>query len=119
MRNKSYTGALYGSNGYLMLDTLRHVQELVQIDAVRAPPSRAPDPRELKLAEQLVSTLEDPFKATDYKDEHREQVMALLKAKAQGKVVRLPKARKRKDTGSLIEHLQASLKAGRKTAHGR
>jgi hypothetical protein len=44
--------------------------------------------------------------------------MALLEAKAKGKVVRFPKAAKRKDTGSLVESLQASLKAGRKRAAG-
>ena len=54
----------------------------------------------------------------DFRDEYRDQVMALLEAKAKGKVVRFPKAAQRKDSGSLVESLQASLKAGRKRAAG-
>jgi DNA end-binding protein Ku len=119
MRKKSYVGALYGSRGYLMLDTLRSAREIVEVGAVRPPASRAPDRRELELAEQLIGTLADEYNAGDYRDEHREQVMALLEAKAQGKVVRFPKAAKRKPTDSLRADLEASLKAGRKRARGR
>jgi DNA end-binding protein Ku len=119
MRKKTYAGAVHASRGYLMLDTLRHSQELVAIEAVRPPASRAPDKRELALAEQLIGTLEDEFDPAAYRDEHREQVLALLEAKAQGKVVRFPKAPKRKESHSLIADLEASLKAGKRVSSGR
>jgi DNA end-binding protein Ku len=119
LRNKSYSGALYGSDGYLLLDTLRGTQEVVEIEGVRTPPGRAPDPREIKLAEQLIDTLEDEFDLTKYKDEYREQVLALLEAKAKGKVVRFPKAARRKPSDSLLKDLQASLKGGRRSSSGR
>ena len=120
MRNKSYAGALYGSEGYLLLDTLRNAQEIVAIDAVRTPPGRSPDPREIKLAETLIGTLEDKFDPDAYHDEHREKVLGLLEAKAKGKVVRFPKAAGRTPSDSLLKDLQASLKAGRRSAtHGR
>jgi len=119
MRKKSYVGALYGSRGYLMLDTLRSAQEVVQIEALRTPASRAPDKRELELAEQLIGTLADEFDARDYRDEHRDKVMALLEAKAKGKVVRFPKAVRRKPTDSLLADLEASLGAGRKHPRAR
>jgi DNA end-binding protein Ku len=118
MRKKSYTGALHARAGYLMLETLRHTQEVVAIGSVRPPANRAPDKRELALAEQLISTLEDRFDPSEYRDEHRDQVLAMLAAKAKGKVVRFPKAPKRKHEGSLISELQASLKAGRKASRG-
>jgi DNA end-binding protein Ku len=116
MRKKAYIGALHAHDGYLMLETLRHTQEVVAIGAVRPPASRAPDQRELALAEQLVGTLEDRFDPSAYRDEHRERVLALLDAKAKGKVVRFPKAAHRKEQGSLVAELQASLKAGGKRA---
>ena len=119
MRKKRYNGALYGSGGYLMLDTLRHAAEIVEIGAVRPAADRAPDAREIKLAEQLVGTLEDRFDPAAYRDEHREQVLALLEAKAKGKVVRMPKAAKRKIGDSLIKDLEASLHAQRRSADGR
>jgi DNA end-binding protein Ku len=119
MRKKSYAGALYSSDGYLLLDTLRNTQEVVQIESVRPPAEGAPDPREIKLAEQLIGTLEDRFDADAYKDQYREQVLALLEAKSRGKVVRFPKAARRKATDSLLRDLQASVKAGRRASGGR
>lgn len=120
MRNKRYIGALYGSDGYLLLDTLRYSDEVVELGALKLPAGRTPDQRELKLAEQLVETLADRFDPAAYHDEHREQVLAMLEAKAKGKVVRLPTAPRRKRAeASLVKELQASLAAGKKVRHGR
>jgi DNA end-binding protein Ku len=110
MRKKRYAGAVHASNGYLLLETLRHTEELVRIESLRPPASRAPDKRELALAEQLVEALADDFDASEYKDEYSEAVIALLKAKARGKVVRFPKAPPKKRGDSLLADLQASLK---------
>jgi DNA end-binding protein Ku len=120
MRKKSYAGALHARGGYLLLETLRRSEEVLAIESIRPPASRAPDKREIALAEQLIGTLEDRFDPTEYRDEHREQVMALLEAKAKGKVVRFPKAPQRKEPQeSLIAELQASLKAGKRASGGR
>jgi DNA end-binding protein Ku len=119
LRKKQYVGALQGRDGHLMLDTLRHVEEIVRVDAVRPPAERAPDPRELKLAEQLIATLEGGFDAKDYRDEHREQVMKLIEAKASGKVVRFPKQKPRKSDASLLDNLRASLKQRGEASRGR
>jgi DNA end-binding protein Ku len=116
LRNKRYVGALHASGGYLLLETLRYAQDMVEIGSVRPRSDRAPDKRELALAEQLIATLEDRFDPKDFSDEYRDQVMALLEAKAKGKIVRFPKAAKHKDSGSLMKSLEASLRAGRKRA---
>ena len=120
LRNKRYVGALQASGGYLLLDTLRYAQEIVEVAAVRPGANRAPDKREIALAEQLIGALEDRFDANEFRDEYQEQLQGLLAAKAAGKVVRFPKAPKREHGDSLIASLQASLKARRKEAsHGR
>jgi DNA end-binding protein Ku len=119
MRKRSYAGALYGSDGYLLLDTLRNATDLVEIKAVRTPPSRAPEPREIALAEQLIGTLEGEFDPAQFHDEHRERVLAMLEAKSKGKVVRFPKAARRKPSDSLLKDLQASLKGRKKASSGR
>lgn len=118
MRKKRYAGALHASGGYLMLETLRHTQEMVRIDALRTPADRAPDKRELALAEQLISALEDEFEPGAYRDEHREQVLALVESKAAGKVVHFPKEKVTKRARSLLEDLEASLKQGKKASGG-
>jgi DNA end-binding protein Ku len=120
LRNKRYVGALQASGGYLLLDTLRYAQEIVEVTAVQPNANRAPDKREIALAEQLIGALEDRFDASEFHDEYQDQLKAMLAAKAAGKVVRFPKAPKRKHEDSLVASLQASLKSQRKEAgHGR
>ena len=120
LRNKRYVGALQASGGYLLLDTLRYAQEIVEVGAVAPSANRAPDKREIALAEQLIGALEDRFDASEFRDEYQDQLKGLLAAKAAGKVVRFPKAPKRERADSLLASLQASLKSRRKEAsHGR
>jgi DNA end-binding protein Ku len=120
LRNKRYVGALHASGGYLLVDTLRYAQEVVEVGAVRPNANRAPDKREIALAEQLIGALEDRFDPNEFRDEYQAQLKALLAAKAAGKVVRFPKAPKRERSDSLIASLQASIKAQNKEAsHGR
>jgi DNA end-binding protein Ku len=120
LRNKSYVGALQSSGGYLLLDTLRFKQQIVEVDALRPNAARAPDKREIALAEQLIGALEDRFDPSEFRDEYQEQLKKMLAAKSAGKVVRFPKAPKREQADSLVASLQASLKASRKEAsHGR
>jgi DNA end-binding protein Ku len=120
LRNKRYVGALHTSGGYLLLDTMRYAQEIVEIGALGAEAQRAPDKREIALAEQLIGALEDRFDPAEFRDEYQAQLKELLAKKAAGKVVRFPKAPKREPQDSLVASLQASLKARRKEAgHGR
>lgn len=118
MRKKRYTGALYARGGYLLLDTLRYTQQVELSEALRTSAGRAPDAREVKLAEQLIAALEDDFDAGEYRDEHREKVLELIEAKAEGKVVKAPRTRAPKVSDSLVAALQASLKNGPRASHG-
>jgi DNA end-binding protein Ku len=120
LRNKRYVGALHASGGYLLLDTLRYAQEMVAVGDVAPSANRAPDKREIALAEQLIGALEDRFDPSEFRDEYQDQLKAMLATKAAGKVVRFPKAPKRQHADSLVASLQASLKAQRKeVGHGR
>lgn len=112
MRKKEYVGALRSHEGYLLLITLRHAEEVLTAREIGAPPAKAPDPREVKMAEQLVAVLEDDFHAEDYSDEYRERVMKHIEAKAKGrkpKLEALPKPGR--EPKSLMDALAASLKA--------
>ncbi len=120
LRNKRYVGALQESGGYLLLDTLRYADQIVEVGAVTPAPNREPDKREIALAEQLIGALEDRFDPSEFRDEYQEQLRNMIEAKTAGKVVRFPRAPKRERTDSLVASLQASLKASRKeTSHGR
>lgn len=118
MRKKEYVGALRLEGDYLMLMTLRHAGEVVPASALKAPGGRALDKREIQMAKQLVAALEDDLELEAYHDEYRERVLELVEAKAEGKVLKFPKAPKKKEEDeSLAAMLEQSLKAtGRKAS---
>ncbi|HRA47200.1 MAG TPA: hypothetical protein PK819_03930 [Thermomicrobiales bacterium] len=118
MRGGRYAGAIYANAGYLMISTFRHTDEMARISRIKPTPSRAPDKRELELANQLISTLEDTFDPTAYRDEYQDRVDDFLRKRAAGKTVRFPKApRASAKNRSLLQNLEASVKQGRKTSH--
>jgi DNA end-binding protein Ku len=118
MRKKEYVGALRIEDDHLMLITLRHAGEVVPASALDAPAGRALDKREVNMAVQLVSALEDDLDMTEFRDEYRDRVMELVEAKAEGKVIRFPEAPKREADASLEEMLAKSVKAAKRRASG-
>ena len=112
MRKKEYVGALRSNDGYLLLITLRHAEEVLTAREIGSPDGKAPDPREIKMAEQLVAVLEDEFRPQEYSDEYRERVLKHIEAKAKGRKPKLEALPKRgAEPKSLMEALAASLKA--------
>ena len=112
MRKKDYIGALCARDGYLMLITLRFAEEVLTARQLGPPPGKAPDQREVKMAEQLVSVLQGDFRAQDYTDQYHEKVLKYIEAKAKGrkpKLAALPK--RRSEPKSLMAALNASLKS--------
>jgi DNA end-binding protein Ku len=110
MRKKRYIGALRSQDGYLMIITLRFVEEVISADELPKPSGRALDARELKMAEQLVSALEGEFKPQEFRDEYRDRVMKLIESKAHGLHVKLEVVKKKEPVDSIAESLAASLK---------
>ena len=61
MRKKRYVGALSSLDGYLMMSTLRRADQVLSFSGVEPSKTHAPQADELKLAEQLVSSIEADF----------------------------------------------------------
>jgi DNA end-binding protein Ku len=115
MRNKAYVGALRAEGDYLMLVTLRNAEEVISARDLPKPAGRAPTQKELNMAKQLVSLLEeDEFKATDYKDEYRTRVMEFIEKKAKGKAPRLHAVKTKRKVSALDSVLEKSLRSLRK-----
>lgn len=114
MRRREYVGTLRVANGYLMLITLRHLDEVIDPAEMDAPSGRQADPKELRMAEQLVAALEDKFDPSQYRDEYRERVMELIEKKARGEKITLRKPERKPETRSLASALKASLDAARR-----
>lgn len=113
MRKRRYVGAIRAEGPYLMVSTLRHRGEVVPIEAVEAPTVKV-DPKEAKLAAQLVDALADELDLSEYRDEYRDRVAQLIEDKAKGKKVPKKKPRRKKETVSLEDSLKKSIEAAKK-----
>lgn len=110
MRDRAYVGALRAQDGYLMLIALRHADEIIATEALKAPAGRALQKRELQMAEQLIRALHDEFDPAQFRDEYRARVLELVETKAAGKKPKVVKFRGRtKETDQVADALEASL----------
>lgn len=116
MRNKSYVGALAMYQGYPMLISLHHTEEVVPVEVLKPPAGPALDRHELGLARQLIEMLAAEFQPQEYHDEFRNRVLDMLATKALGKPARKRVPKPRKPEMDLSHALEASIQQTRKHA---
>ena len=117
-RNKEHLAALRASDGTLTLTTMRFADEVVPpSDLDDAIPDKKPKvaKKEREMAEQLIDSLSTKFDPTAYRDEYREQLLALIEQKAEGKEIvapeaEAPKATKAPDLMAALEESIAAVK---------
>ena len=95
MRKKRYVGALNALDGYLMVSTLRRADQVLRFSGVEPAKTNAPHANELKLGEQLVSSIEADFDPELWQNEYRQRLCELIEAKAKGQEDRTRSSRKR------------------------
>jgi len=89
-RNKEHLAAIRPSDGVLTLTTMRFADEVVppsELDDVLPDKQPKVDKREIEMAGQLIDSLTRSFDPGVYRDEYREQLLALIERKAEGKDV--------------------------------
>jgi DNA end-binding protein Ku len=112
--NREYLVAVRPSDGVLALHTMRFADELVDPGSLEVPePSRAPGKREIDMAGQLVESLHDRFKPDAFTDSHREQLLELIKRKANGEEIEIPERADPEQSDDLMAALEASLGGGK------
>ena len=76
--------------------------------------------REQQMAEQLIDSLSTEFEPDAYKDEYREQLLALIEQKAEGKEIVAPEAEAPKATKApdLMAALEESIAAVKEKGSG-
>jgi DNA end-binding protein Ku len=117
MWNKEYLAALRPLEGALVLETMHFNDEVVPMENVGGLDLKAKvDDRELKMATQLIDSLSTAFRPEKYKDEYREQVMALIEKKAAGEEVHV--APKEKEHHGRATNLMAALEASLARSRG-
>jgi DNA end-binding protein Ku len=87
LRNRESLAALRPMNGVLTLTTMRFADEVVspeELGDVIPDDVGAPKKKELDMAKQLVGQLESKFEPDKYRDEYREELLAMIERKADG-----------------------------------
>jgi DNA end-binding protein Ku len=113
MRKKRYAGALSAYDGYLVMTTLRRADQVLTFEGVEPDKSAAPQASELKLAQQLVSSIESDFEPSLWQNEYRERLCKLIEAKAKGRKIERVRPKKKRPQGSLADSLRASIAAAK------
>jgi DNA end-binding protein Ku len=111
MRKKHYVGGLTSSAGYLMVSTLRRADQVLKFSGVEPAKTIAPQPSELKLAQQLVASISTDFDPSQYQNEYRKRLRKLIDAKASGAPIEVVKPKKKAASADLAASLRASIAA--------
>ena len=123
IRQTQHLAAIKVIGDALVLEIMRFSNELVNPDEYSFPDRKGVRPQELKMAEQLIGNLAEPFDPEKYTDDYRSNLMKIIKGKMKGKKVKLAEPEEVEDTGvlDLMTKLRASLEqgAGKKTARAK
>jgi DNA end-binding protein Ku len=113
MRNKRYVGALTSIEGYLTLTTMRSADQILKFTGVEPATSAKLLANELRLAEQLVSSISEDFAPQRWQNEYRQRLLEVIDAKARGAKLTPVRAKKKSVPVSLVASLKASIAAVR------
>lgn len=111
MRKKRYIGALSSVDGFLTMTTLRRADQVLSFSGIEPAKSVTPAASELKLANQLVSSIEADFDPSQWENEYRKRLCQMIEAKARGEKIKPVEVKKKRAPASLEESLRASLAA--------
>jgi DNA end-binding protein Ku len=117
MRNKQYTAAIRAEEGRLVMSTLAYADEVVdpdEIEELHGLDAIEVNDKEVAMAESLVASLAGDFEPEKYRDEYREEVMALIQMKADGEEFEMPEIGSEKPKViDIMAALEASVAAAK------
>ena len=119
MRKTQHLAGIRVVGDALVLEIMRFAAELVDPSEYSFPDASLVRPQELKMAEQLVDNLAQPFDPAKYTDDYRANLMKVIQAKLKGKKVTAPTTEREVDDGKVLDlmaRLQASLGQSSKKA---
>jgi DNA end-binding protein Ku len=117
IRTRQYLAVVLAQDNYLVLQTLRWADEILSEEDLEQPPTTLKaagvNAREVKMAEQLIEDMTEPWKPEQYKDTYRDDLLARIKQKVKAgdtEVVTQPEADETGPEGAQIIDLMAALK---------
>jgi len=109
MHRREYIVVIRPRASGLTLHTLHYRNEVRELREYGAGDGVTIKPKEVELAEQLITKLAGPFKPQQYEDEYRDRILKLIEAKAKGKSVKLEPHRKMAPVVDLMAALRKSV----------
>jgi DNA end-binding protein Ku len=111
IRSREHIAALKPNGDALVLELMHFADEIVDQSTLELPATEKPADNEMKVARMLIDTMTEAFEAEKFSDTYREQVLAMIEARAAGKEA--PKsdapAKPRDNVVNLMDILQKSL----------
>jgi DNA end-binding protein Ku len=117
IRSREHLAALKPNGDALVLELMHFADEIVEQSTLELPASETPAANEMKVAQLLIDTMSEPFKPEAFKDTYREQMLAMIDARAAGKEVPQGETKKpeRDNVVNLMDVLQKSLEATKRS----
>jgi DNA end-binding protein Ku len=116
LRQRESLAALRVRDGVLVMHTMRWPDEIRRPDFGFLDEDVAVRPQELQMAEALIASMGGEFDPTQFKDDYREALTALLEAKQSGGEVQpVPEVA---DTGAAVVDLMSALRRSVERARG-
>lgn len=110
IRSKEHLAAVRVYDKGLILETMYFPDEVRAFGNVPdIPEDLEVSDKEKKLAKQLIEQLTTKFDPSQYKDERREAIMALIESKISGNDIKVVEEKPKKNVADLMDALQASL----------
>jgi DNA end-binding protein Ku len=109
MHQREYTVFIRPRNHGLTIHTMYFVNEIRMVEGYGKLVDVKLKPQEIKLAEQLVESLEDDFQPQQYHDTFQERLKALIEAKREGKPIIDEERPRRAPVIDMMEALKRSL----------
>jgi DNA end-binding protein Ku len=124
VRTRQYVAAVYPWGRVLLVQLMRYAHELRGTSALGIPATvarSAASTKELAMAERLIASMEQKWDPEEFKDEYRDQLLALIRKKARsGKEIEVeeesPPRPPKAEVVDLMALLQKSLAAPKKPA---
>jgi DNA end-binding protein Ku len=120
LRTKEHLVLIRPVSGALALHTMLFPDEIIGANEVDGLPVRVkPNPREVKMAEQLIDSLTVKWNPKKYRDTYREKLLDVIKRKAKGEAIVTEPREQRADVVDLMAALEASVKASKSRKRAR
>lgn len=119
MHQREYTVFIRPYHHGLTLHTMYFANEIRQAPGYGETDHVKLAPQEIKLAEQLVSNLSEPFKLEKYHDEYQERLKALIEARQKGEEIAAAPQPKRAPVIDIMSALKKSLAGSGEASKGR